>query len=310
VHLNYHHLHYFWFVAKEGNLTRAAAKLRVSQSALSVQIRQLESQLGQPLFQRVSRRLVLTEAGRITLGYAEKIFPLGSELVATLHHGQSPARQVLRVGAVATLSRNFQRSFFAPLFERRDIELVLHAGSLSELLTRLGAHTLDLVLSNREVHSDAENPWRCRRIARQPISLIGRPRRSRAPFRIPDDLRDVQLLLPGASSEIRSGFDLLCEQHDLRPNVLAEVDDMAMLRLLARDTDAVALLPSVVVRDELSEGRLQEYCVVPGLFESFYAISVKRHFEHPLLKSLLGRSEGEVLAMPVGSSVERARRRS
>jgi LysR family transcriptional activator of nhaA len=309
VHLNYHHLHYFWFVAKEGNLTRAAEKLRVSQSALSVQIRQLERQLGQPLFQRVSRRLVLTEAGRIALGYAEKIFPIGSELVATLQHGKSPERQVLRVGAVATLSRNFQRSFFAPLFPRRDVELVLHAGSLAELLPRLGAHLLDLVLSNREVHGDAENPWRCRRIARQPISLVGRPRRSRAPFLIPDDLRNVQLLLPGASSEIRAGFDLVCEQHDLRPNILAEVDDMAMLRLLARDTDAVALLPSVVVRDELSEGRLQEYCVVPGLFENFYAISVKRHFEQPLLKSLLARSEGEVLAMPVGAGEERARRR-
>jgi LysR family transcriptional activator of nhaA len=132
--------------------------------------------------------------------------------------------------------------------------------------------------------------------------LVGRPRRTRASFRIPEDLRDVQLLLPGASSEIRAGFDLVCEQYDLRPNVLAEVDDMAMLRLLARDTDAVALLPSVVVRDELREGRLQEYCAVPGLFEHFYAISVKRHFENPLVKGLLARSEGEVLAMRAGTS--------
>lgn len=292
--MNYHHLQYFWAVAKDGNLTRTARRLRVSQSALSTQIRQLEDQLGEALFVREGRTLRLTEAGRIALTYAESIFTTGGELLATLKEGRR-REHVLRVGAVATLSRNFQESFVKPLLGQRDVTLRLQSGSLDELLTRLAGHALDLVLSNRPVQRDAERAWRCRRIARQQVSLVGRPR-SKA-FRFPDDVAGVPLLLPGTDSEIRTAFDTLCEQLGLRPRVLAEVDDMAMMRLLARDGHAVALLPSVVVRDELRGGRLQEYCVVPGLYEDFYAITVERQFPHPLLKPLLARDAAEILDM-------------
>jgi len=295
--LNYHHLHYFWAVAREGHLTRAAHQLHVSQSALSAQIKQLEDQLGQPLFNRQRRALQLTEAGRVALAYADTIFSTGNELMATLRDGQRLERQVLRIGAVSTLSRNFQENFIAPLLQRPDVELVLQSGSLAELLVRLSVHTLDLVLSNRQVHGDADHPWRCRRIARQPVSLVGRPRAADQAFRYPDELAEVPLLLPGRDNDIRAGFDLLCDQLGLRFRVLAEVDDMAMLRLLARDTLGVALLPAVVVRDELRSGVLEEYAVLPHLYESFYAITVQRHFEPPLLKALLQRDEADVLGM-------------
>lgn len=293
--LNYHHLHYFWAVAKEGNLTRAAALLHVSQSALSTQIKQLEAQLGQALFERQGRSLVLTEAGQLALGYAESIFTSGAELMALLRDGRRREREVMRIGAVATLSRNFQENFLAPLLTRADVELVLHSGSLTELLARLRVHTVDIVLSNQRVHSSADEPWRCRRIARQPISLVGPKRPGRRAFRFPEDLASVPLLLPGQGSDIRAGFDLLCDQLGIRYTLRAEVDDMALLRLLARDSGGVALLPTVVVQDELKSGALVEYAVVPDLQESFYAITVQRHFEPPWLKALLKRPEAEVL---------------
>ena len=293
--LNYHHLHYFWAVAKEGNLTRAAAQLHVSQSALSTQIKQLEDQLGQALFTREGRVLHLTEAGRVALTYADTIFETGNELTALLRDGKRLERQVLRIGGVATLSRNFQENFVKPLLKRSDVELVIQSGSLDDLLTRLAVHDLDVVLSNRKVHADSQHPWRCRRIARQPVSLVGKPRTKAKAFRFPAELAEQPLLLPGRDSDIRAGFDVLCEQLGLRYQVLAEVDDMAMLRLLARDSGNVALLPTVVVQDELRSGKLQEYCVVPQLHENFYAITVQRHFEPPLLKTLLGRPEAEVL---------------
>jgi len=293
--LNYRHLHYFWAVAKEGNLTRAAAQLHVSQSALSTQIKQLEDQLDQALFTREGRALQLTEAGRVALTYADTIFETGNELTALLRDGQRLARQVLRIGGVATLSRNFQENFVKPLLQREDVELVLQSGGLDELLTRLAVHNLDVVLSNRKVHASSQHPWRCRRIARQPVSLVGKPRSKAKAFRFPAELAEQPLLLPGRDSDIRAGFDVLCEQLGLRYQVLAEVDDMAMLRLLARDSGNVALLPTVVVQDELKSGKLQEYCVVPQLYENFYAITVQRHFEPPLLKTLLRRSEAEVL---------------
>jgi LysR family transcriptional activator of nhaA len=294
--LNYHHLHYFWAVAKEGNLTRAAARLHVSQSALSTQIRELEAQIGQPLFERRGRVLALTEAGRLALGYADGIFAAGTELMAVLGGGRRREHQMLRIGAVATLSRNFQENLLRPLLDREDVELVLQSGSLGELLPRLRVHTLDLVLSNRRVVAGTDDPWRCRRIARQPVSLVGKPRRRRKAFRFPEELADTPLLLPGRDSDIRSGFDLLCEQWGIRYRLRAEVDDMAMLRLLARDSDSVALVPTVVVQDELKTGSLVEYAVVPDLYENFYGITVQRQFEPALLKVLLQRPAADVLA--------------
>ena len=293
--LNYHHLHYFWAVAKQGNLTRAAEQLHVSQSALSTQIRQLEEDLGQNLFERRGRSLELTEAGRIALDYAEQIFSRGEELWATLREGRSSQRQVLRMGAVATLSRNFQQGFLETLMVREDIQLILHSGSLEELLQKLASHGLDLVLSNRAVRAEPQRPWRCRRIARQAVSLVGHPRAHQPPFRFPEDLEGMLLLLPGPDSEVRVGFDLLCAGRELHYKLMAEVDDMAMLRLLARWTRAAAVVPRVVVRDELRTGVLEEYCTLPGLHENFYAISIKRQYQHPLLKELLQRGAPELL---------------
>lgn len=292
--LNYHHLHYFWAVAKEGHLGRAAARLHIAPSALSTQIRQLEHQMGQPLFSRAGRTLVLTEAGRIALEYAETIMSAGQELVATLREGRPREREVIRLGAVATLSRNFQRTFVAPLVDQPGIELVLQSGSLGELLPRLAAHTLDLVLSNQRVREDASNAWRCLRIARQQVSLVGPPRKRRG-FRFPADLAGLPLILPSRDHEFRAAFDLICERAGLRLNVAAEVDDMAMLRLLARDSGAATLVPAVVVRDELHDRQLVEYCTVPNLHEEFWAVSVRRQFQPAALRALLDRSAKEVL---------------
>jgi LysR family transcriptional regulator, transcriptional activator of nhaA len=290
--INFHHLRYFWAVAKDGNLTRTAARLRVAQSALSSQIQQLEEQVGTALFERAGRRLELTEAGKITLAFAEEIFTAGSQLVSTLAHGRQ-AEQVLRIGAVATLSRNFQESFVKPLLEQPNVRLCLESGALADLLLRLEDHGLDLVLANRPPGRELSGRLRCRRIARQPVSIVGSKRHKG--FRFPRSLADAPMILPGRESDIRSEFDALCEQVGVSVRVLAEVDDMATMRLLARDTSALALVPSVVVRDELREGVLHEHCVVPALFETFYAITAERRFQHPLLKAVLARDQHDLL---------------
>jgi LysR family transcriptional activator of nhaA len=290
--INFHHLRYFWAVATDGNLTRTASRLRVAQSALSSQIKQLEEQLGLALFERSGRRLTLTEAGEIALAYANEIFMTGTEMVETLERGRRP-EQLVRIGAVATLSRNFQESFVKPLLMRPNVQLRLEAGLLKDLLRRLGKHALDLVLSNRPPPQDAGEDLRCRRIARQQVSIVGA--QARHSFRFPEDVEDVPMILPGRQSDIRSGFDALCEQLGVRLRVFAEVDDMATMRLLARDTQALALLPTVVVRDELREGVLHQHWAVSGLFENFYAITAERMFQHPLIKAALARDEGDLL---------------
>jgi len=285
--LNFRHLYYFWVVAKEQNLTRAAEQLHVAQSAISTQIRRLEDELGHALFRRSGRTLELTEVGKMVLGYAEGIFDLGTELLDTVRGGGGQGLRELRVGAVATLSRNFQQNLLRPLIGDETLHLVIESASLEELIDRLRVHKLDLVLSNRPVSAEDPLPLSCRRIARQTVCLVGPPRPGHRAFRFPEDISDTALLLPGHSSEIRSQFDLLCEGIGLEFAVAAEVDDMAMLRLLARDSGHVAVVPEVVVQDELENGLLQKYCELPELHENFYAITARRHFRPAALKTLL-----------------------
>jgi len=289
--LNFHHLRYFWTIAHERHLTRAAARLHVTPSALSVQLKQLEARLGHALFERRQRGLHLTEAGRIALEHADTIFAAGAELMATLQGRPVSDTPVLRVGSAATLSRNFQLELLRPLLARSDVQLTLHSGRLRELLLQLGAHTLDVVLANEAVPRDAATPWHSVLVAEQATSIVSHPlrRRSRGTpaLRFPQDLQGQRLLLPGAGSAVRAAFDTLLHQHGVGVQVLAEVDDMAMLRLLARETGALALVPPVVVRDELAAGTLVERCQVPQISERFYAITAERRFPHPLLRALL-----------------------
>ena len=289
--LNYNHLRYFWAIAHEGGLTRAAERLNLSQSALSVQLGKLETRIGHPLFERVGKRLELTEAGRIALDYADTVFAAGDELLSTLRGQPARNRQALRVGAVTTLSRNFQLAFLRPLVGRADVELVVRSGTMRDLLSRLEAHSVDVVLANRAAPSDASAPLSNHLLGRQPVALVGRPRPGRPPFRFPEDLRREPILLPSLDSDIRVAFDRVLELAEIRPLILAEVDDMAMLRLLARESEAVTLAPSIVVRDELEFGALVELCRVPEIAEGFYAISRPRRFPNPLLGELLKGAE-------------------
>lgn len=284
--LNYHHLRYFWAIAHERSLTRAAERLHVSQSALSIQLKQLEERLGHPLFERRNRRLQLTEAGRVTLEYADTIFRSGDELVSTLKGRIPEGRQTLRIGAVATLSRNFQLELLRPMLDREDVTLVLRSGTLRELLAQLAAHNLDVVLSNTPVPREGNAGWYNELIDEQPVSLVGKPVRNQR-FRFPEDLRTVPVVLPSAQSSLRASFDLLLADAGIRPQILAEVDDMAMLRLLARESHGVTLVPRVVVRDELQRKILVERARLPQLTESFYAISENRRFPNALLRQLL-----------------------
>ena len=287
--LNFNHLRYFWAVAHEGSLTRAGVRLNVSQSALSVQIQKLEQRMGHPLFDRVGRRLILTEAGRIALDYADTVFRAGDELMSTLDGRPGAIRQVLRVGALTTLSRNFQLEFLRPLIGRADVELIVRSGTMRDLLAQLEAHALDVVLSNSAARRDARAPFRNHLLAQQPVSLVGRPRPRQPAFRFPEDLRSEPILLPSLDSDIRVGFDRLLDLASIRPIIVAEVDDMAMLRLLARERDGVTLVPPIVVRDELASGVLIELCRIPQLSESFYAIMQTRRFPNVLLGQLLDR---------------------
>jgi LysR family transcriptional activator of nhaA len=285
--LNLHHLRLFRAVALDGTLTGAARRLNLSQSALSTQIRTLEQTLGHDLFERRGRGLVLTEAGRIAFDHAEAIFGTAEDLVSTLRE-TGRGRRALRVGALATLSRNFQMQFLRPLIGRPDVEVVLRSGSQDELLRGLDALTVDVVLTNLAPPRDAASPWFVHRLSEQPVSLIGAPARiGPTPRALGELLAQEPIVLPPPETALRAGFDVLTNRLGVTPNIAAEADDMAMLRLLAREDAGLAVIPPIVVQDELASGSLVEAATLDGLTEMFLAVTRARRFPNPLLAPLL-----------------------
>lgn len=287
--LNYHHLRYFRVIAREQSLARAAEKLNLSAPALSIQLKQLEHNLGHVLFERRSSGLTLTEAGRVVLDYAETIGRAGEELMDVMQHRSIGGRQMLRIGVVATLSRNFLLEFVRPAVHRAEVQVVLRSGALGDLLVLLHTHQIDLVLSNQPARRDAETAWHSHLLAEQPASLVGTPAWKKRKLKFPEGFADVPVILPSLESNTRVGFDRLLAAAGARPKILAEVDDMATLRLLAREGEGLALVPPVVVRDEIESGVLQETHRLPQLRETFYAITPSRRFPNPLVGELVHR---------------------
>lgn len=288
--LNYHHLYYFWRVAKEGNLTQAAKQLHVSQSALSAQIKQLENTMDVQLFERTGRKLKLTETGMRSYAYAEEIFTKGDELENLLLTGKDSRQQTIRIGVLSTMSRNFIEVFIAPLASKPKLRFSLHSGGQAMLLEALANHQLDLALTNIEVHGSKDRLWECQQLARQPVAVVGPLEVDKKEVdkknELSDHYRQQRWVLPINESPIRSAFDSFCAQQNFRPDIAAEADDMAMLRLLARDTGALAVIPDIVVRDELTSGRLKHLMTLPNIYENFYAVTVKRQYPSPLIGEL------------------------
>lgn len=288
--LNFHHLLYFWRVAKSGHLTRAAQELHISQSALSAQIRQLEERLGEPLFERTGRRLIPTLAGQMVMSYADDIFGLGQEMLGRLQ-GRAEGTIRLRVGSVATLSRNYQENWIRPLLTDPSVVLTLESGQLDGLIDRLTSHQLDVVLANEAIAADANRPLHCRFLGSQEICLVGPAARWQGKaMRLPEGLDGVDVALPGPRHALRTQFDALCMSAGVRPRLRAEVDDMAMLRLIARDSGWLTVLPEVVVQDELRAGSLVLLGRSTELREHFYAITTPHRHRIDRIENLLAGS--------------------
>lgn len=288
--LNFRHLFYFWHVAKNGSLTHAAQQIHTSQSALSTQIKQLESRLGRPLFDRSGRGLELTATGQQVFAYAENIFGLGEQMLGWLE-GRDEGTIHVRVGSVATMSRNFQVNWLRPLFRDPTVVLSVESGPLESLVDRLLRHQLDVVLANEPVPSDPARPVSSRFLGSQVISLVGRADRwSGSTLRVPQDLDTVEMAMPSTRHSVRAQFDALCFSAGIQPRLRAEIDDMTMLRLVARDSGWITVLPEVVVQDELLSGELVHVGESSQLSEHFYAITVQHVQVAPPLNQLLMRA--------------------
>lgn len=274
--LNYHHLQYFRTVVREGGVTKAAKKLKLSQSTISAQLKDLEQSLGTALFEREGRSLVLTEAGQVALDYAEDIFRAGDELRAWFADEHAEGRRKIRIGALSPLSKNLQFEIIRPVVMAGEMHVQVVEGEMQDMLERLKHHQIDLLLSNIPPGGvDAEHTH-AHILGEMPVYLVGRP-----PFKIPNEpfpkwLDGIPIFLPSVRSAARIEFDALLVRAGVEPKIQAEVDDMALLRLLALSGAGLALVPEIGVKFELEDKRLLRIEKVKNLKERFYAITAKR----------------------------------
>lgn len=238
----------------------------------------------------------LTEAGTIAFEHAESIFATGRELLERMRQSKSE-RKVLRIGAVGPLSKNLQYDFVEPLLQRGDSRICVVSGALKELVRQLHEHQLDLVLSSLPLRADEEHTVHNHLLGEAPVFLAGTLaiRKRRGPF--PKWLSGVPLLLPTRQSQVRADFDLLLAEARVEPNLRAEVDDMALLRLLALSGHGLALVPSIVVERELQTRQLRTLIRVPKLGERFYAITLRRRFEDPQIEQVVAEFRARLKAM-------------
>ena len=281
--LNYHHLRHFWMIARHRSVTGAATALNISQSTLSEQLGELEAWLGQSLFERRGRQLHLTEAGRVALEHAETIFSTGQELLSRLRQDPAGAGRCLRLGAVGPLSKNLQFDFIQPLLAEAGTRVVVVAGALDELVGQLQEHRLDLVLSNIPLRADQERNVFNHLLGEVPVCLVGAREVKGRRQGFPGFLAGHPLFLPSHQSHVRADFDLLLAEAGIEVDVRAEVDDMALLRLLALSGQGLALMSKIVVERELHSRQIRFLFPVPGLVERFYALSMRRRFQVPWL---------------------------
>lgn len=285
--LNYHHLRHFWMIARHRSMTRAAEALNVSPSTLSEQLGELEAWLGQPLFERRGRSLHLTESGQVALQHAETIFETGRELMTSFRSAHRGEQRVLRLGAVGPLSKNLQFDFIQPLLAGDRTKVVVVAGGLDQLARQLREHRLDLVLSNIPLRADQEHNVFNHLLGEVPVYLVsGRPCKGTRQ-RFPLFLRGQPLFLPSHQSHVRMDFDLLLRKAGIEPEVRAEVDDMALLRLLALSGEGLALVSKIVVERELESRHIKFMLRVPGLVERFYALTARKRFENAWLGTIV-----------------------
>ena len=285
--LNYHHLRHFWMIARHRSMTRAAAALKIAQSTLSEQLSELEAWLGEPLFDRRGRELHLTDAGRVALEHAETIFTTGHELITRFRQSGKTQRRILRIGAVGPLSKNLQFDFIQPLLADTRTKVVVMAGALDELTRKLQEHKVDVVLSNIPLRPDQEQNVFNHLLGEVPVYLVGGHNIKVARPRFPQFPKDIPLFLPSRQSDVRANFDLMLADSGVEPFIHAEVDDMALLRLLALSGEGLALVSKIVVERELQSPKIKFMLRVPGLVEKYYALTVRKRFESAWLGDVI-----------------------
>lgn len=286
--LNYHHLRYFWSVAREGSIQRACEKLLVSQPTVSTQIRQLEKSLGEKLFARVGRNLMLTDAGRTVYGYADEIFALGQRIPDAIRGKSSLHELKLVVGVADVLSKLIAYRLLEPALHLAEpVHIVCREGKAEDLLADLAVHRLDLVLSDTPVtpalHVRAFNHL----LGECGVSILGTAtlaRRFRRNF--PQSLDSAPMLLPTDNTTFRQLIEQWFHTEAIRPAVTAEFEDSELLKVFGQAGLGLFPVPTAIEHEVQRQYGIRLAGRVESARTQVYAISTERKLRHPAVKAI------------------------
>jgi len=286
--LNYHHLLYFWTVAREGTIARAAVQLRLTEPTVGAQIHALEDSLGEKLFEREGRSLVLTELGRVAYRYATDIFTLGREFQAAVSGATSGTTTRLLVGVVDMVPRLIAFRLLEPaLLALEPVEIICHNDSPERLLVKLVTHDVDVVISDAPLDSGAKVKTYNRLLGECGVTIFGSEqfaRRYRRGF--PKSLDKAPFLLPSEGTPLRRSMQAWFEAAGIRPWVRGEFSDSALLKSFGGAGVGLFAAPSAIEREVKREYRVRVVGRVDSLRERFFVISAHRKVPHPAVATI------------------------
>lgn len=283
-HLNYSHLQYFWAVAREGSIARASESLHLTPQTISGQLKLLDEAVGTPLFNRVGRRLVLSDMGRVVFEYADEIFTVGAELASVVRgsgdHLTGP--MTLNVGIVSSMPKLIAERIVAPaLVGENPVRVRCHEASLEQLLSELAIHKLDIVLSDQPAPDGLGLKAYNHRLGESGMSFFAqRSKARRYKGRFPDSLGDAPLLLPSQYSALRRRLDDWFESHQISPRIAGEFDDSALLKAFGEAGFGVFAAPTVIEAEICRMYRMSVIGSTDEIQERFYAVSLERRLKH------------------------------
>jgi LysR family transcriptional activator of nhaA len=287
--MNFKHLHYFWRVAKAGGVARASEQLHLTPQTISGQIGLLEEDLGTPLFARKGRNLELTDAGRLALGYAQDIFTLGSELEESLRNYPAGGRPVeFRVGVADAVPKTIAYRLIEPATRLpTPVRIVCREWKLDSLLAELAAHRLDLVIADAPIPPSVSVRAFNHRLGESGVSFFASARlRKSLKGKFPACLAGAPMLVPGVDAAVKLRLDRWCEANLLRPRVVGEFDDSALMKAFGQRGAGVFIGPTVLESEIETQYRVKTLGRTQEIVEEFFAISVERRITHPCVVAI------------------------
>lgn len=297
-HLNYSHLLYFWTVAREGSIAKASTVLHLTPQTISGQLKLLDEAVGDRLFVRAGRRLVLSDLGKVVFQYADEIFTLGGEL-AHVARGRAPGMPlVLNVGIVDSIPKLVTYRVLEPALKLEEkLKLTCHEATLENLLSDLAVHRLDLVLSDRPVPAGLNVRAYHHLLGGSGVSMFAAPSLAKTlKKRFPQSLKGAPFLMPANTPALRSQLEEWFDTHDVAPLIVGEFDDSALLKSFGQAGVGVFVGPTTLEAEICQMYRVQTLGQVPNVQERFYAISPERKLKHPAIVAITARARETIFA--------------